>query len=139
MFSTVRAEGEGLSQGHPSTALAFQYALHSSRAASNNRQIGLRWLIGCGAALFPIAQRAEGNMKPLGEFFLSQTQCAANDFCLGSALHSFYFDAAKRPRIRVSKRGAFDCTSRHGTKLFMGFPGDRFPAHVSSTDSTGYQ
>lgn len=119
-------------RGGAPTALAFQYALDPLRAASNNRQIGLRWLIGCGAALLPIAQRAEGNVKPLGEFLLSQTQCAANDFCLRSALHALYCGAAQRLCIRVSKRSAFDCTSGHGTKRFMGFSGDRFPAHVSS-------
>src|SRR5580698_11208791 len=72
-----------LEDGRPDGWLAFQDALHAFGAASNDRQIGLRGLIGCGAALLPVAECSEGNTKPLGEFFLSQTQCAANDFCLG--------------------------------------------------------
>lgn len=74
-------------------ALAFQYALHPFGATSNDRQIGLRWLIGCGAALFPIAQCAERNVKPLGEFLLSQPSarriifaCGVRFICFTSAL-----------------------------------------------------
>jgi hypothetical protein len=54
MTTRGRGRGGGRWGGAPA-ALAFQYALDASRAASNDRQIGLRWLIGCGAALFPIA------------------------------------------------------------------------------------
>ena len=50
------ARNDSEAGGGASAALAFQCALYASRAASDDCQIGLRGLIGCGAALFPIAR-----------------------------------------------------------------------------------
>jgi len=40
------------------------------RITRDEREIGSRWLIGFGAPLFPIAERAERNVLANGELFL---------------------------------------------------------------------
>ena len=57
-----------------SRRLIGQRLVHVFGAAGNDRQIRLGWLIGGGAALFPVAQRAEGNAVAGGEFLLRQTE-----------------------------------------------------------------
>ena len=110
----------------------LQRLLYAVWVVGNNCQIGLCRLIGCRTALLPITQRTEGNMIAGSKFLLRHAQSAANNFCLRGAFHTLYFSAAQRPCIRISKCSAFDGASRHRTKFFMGFPGDRFPAQVSS-------
>jgi hypothetical protein len=56
------------------TARGIERLAYRLRVARDHREIGAGGLIGLGGDLLPIAQRAERNMKSLGELFLGQTE-----------------------------------------------------------------
>ena len=68
--------------------LRTQGATHGVGVFGDNAQIGFRRFVGDVAILFPIAQRADRNMKLRSELFLRETQRAANDLGLRRALHA---------------------------------------------------
>src|SRR6476620_2102296 len=61
---------------------------HTLWIASNNGKIRSRGLIGCRAALLPIAQRADRNVISSRKVFLADPERAPNDFHLRRPLHA---------------------------------------------------
>ena len=57
--------------------LGFQGAAYAFRVTRDDGEVGTRGLVGFRTALFPIAQRADGNMIAPGKFLLREAQGAA--------------------------------------------------------------
>ena len=121
-----------------SRRLIGQRLMHVLGAAGDDAQIRLGRLIWGSAALFPIAQRAEGNAIAGGKLLLRQTESTTNNFGLRRALHAFPIGAGNRARIGIGDGGALDGAVRHCAERLSGFLRGRFPAHVVLPDFRWY-
>jgi hypothetical protein len=61
------------------TAWRIERLIDGFRIAGDHSEIGSGRLIRLCDTLFPIAQRAERNMKSVSELFLGKSECAADD------------------------------------------------------------
>ena len=90
-----------------------QHAIHMVRIAGDELQIGLGGLIGNGATLFPVPQRANRYVIAKGKFFLRQLQGAADYLGLRRSLHHSQVCFSKRLCVRIGTRGTLDCSGAH--------------------------
>ena len=116
MKRPVAVESASASIDEKLAQLTSQGALYSFRATGDDGQIGLRGPVGDGAALFPIAKRAQGNSVPRGEFLLCQTQSAANHSDLRRPFHAPEIGGSQRADIRIGQSRAFNGAWCHRSK-----------------------
>src|SRR6266581_7845684 len=81
----------------------------------NNGEIGARGLIRFATSLFPIAQRAQGNMIAGGKLLLGQSERAPQSLDAWYPLHAGQIDVRQRLRVRIAYGGSCDSlvTRRH--------------------------
>lgn len=88
--------------------------MHCVRVTGDCGEVGAGGLIGFGAALFPVAESAEGDLVAGGEFFLGEAEGAAEGFGAGDAGHRGHVGFGEGLGVGVGVGGGFDLGFGHG-------------------------
>ena len=88
--------------------------MHCVRVTGYCGEVGAGGLIGFCAALFPVAEGAEGDLVAGGEFFLGQAEGAAEGFGAGDAGHCGRVGFGEGLGVGVGAGGGFGLGLGHG-------------------------
>ena len=94
--------------------------------------LGARGLIRFGAALLPVAQRADRDVEARRELLLAEAQSAANDLRPQGALHPVHIFFRERSRVGPRQLGRAGLLAERSAQTCLRSSG--LPAHASFSD-----
>ena len=99
----------------------LQSAADAFRIIGNDSEVSAGRLIGTGAALFPISERAERDMIPHSKLFLRQLQSTAQGFRARDGVKVRRCFRRKGRIVRVGHSGGFNFLVAHGRDRRNGY------------------